>query len=402
MEQVLPNGLRYYPRDTQTSFSEATLVIPVGENNEDRTSRECAHACEHFVCAFNGGFKNDYGFLDLRTKYGIQFNIHTYEDFTLYRLLSIPVKAIPEVCDFFMGIFNVRRPRSEIANRELAIIGSELSSGDPIDLIYYSYLNWIRHNNGTPSEEYADSLRGINPDNVFAFYSRYYKPSTGLFLVKRPLNQSQLWDRQISQKMAHSESFIFPGRVSERMLNDCIRCKMIEGSWIIPSKTCWGIIGVFFKGEPSHSEVLARGLIASSTRLSGEINKDKMSLTDYLRKEKGIAYSTTGKFVRIRDTYTSGTLGVIVFSMNRHLTRSEMTECMRIVSNKSRTIPSRGDLSSMVAKNVRSSYPEDVVFLLRRARIPILDGLDWSMVYNAYKTQKTDGNVIGGVFSCPI
>jgi predicted Zn-dependent peptidase len=124
MASILPNGIRYYTKDTDTHYSEVSLLIPVGENHEDTTNIECAHTSEHFACAFNGGFTKPYGFLQLRSKYGVQYHIHTYADHTVFRVTSIPKEAILDICKFLSGIFVLNKPTREIANREIAIVHS--------------------------------------------------------------------------------------------------------------------------------------------------------------------------------------------------------------------------------------------------------------------------------------
>lgn len=401
MEKILANGLRVYSKDTRTSLSEVLLLIPAGENHEQYP--ECAHACEHFACAFNGGFSQEYGFLNLRNKYGINYSILTYDNYTIFKVLSIPKEAIREVCNFIAGIFNITRPSEKTMRKEIAIIQSELGGGDPIDRIFYSYVSWIRHNGGKPNaSRMAENLTHLEPEMVYEFHSRYYRPSLSLMYITRPSSQAIVWDRELSQKLTSENSFIFPGRRNELALNNCMECSVIKDTWVIPSKTAWGAISVFFKGPPSTSEVLARGLVSSSTRLSGEKSFDTMSVTDYIRSHRGLSYTTRGKWLHIKDKYTEGTLAVIIFNLNKHLSREDIGNCMRIVTNKTGKLPARGDLTSMVTRDAVSRKSKELMFLLKMAKIPVMGELDWQKVYHAYKTFKSSDCIIGGVFSSPI
>lgn len=396
MEHILPNGLRYYTKGTQTSFSDVSLLIPFGENHEDRTNAECAHTCEHFVCAFNGGFEKPYGFLKLRSRYGIQFAIHTYEDYTLYQILSIPEEGIRDVCRFLTGIFTINKPTQETANREIAIVHSEIQGNEPVNRLYYNYLSWVRHQDGKPTIGNTPDIHSLTPEKVYLFHSQFYRPVHSLVCVRRPEKTGMKWDRELSQEMTRTESFMIPGR--NFIQSDCMACKMIEGTWVLPSKTCWGLVGAFFEGEPSRSEVLGQGLIASTTRLTGA----NESLTDYLRSKLGATYSVTGNMVRIRDSHRAGILVVFAFQLNRHLTRQEIRDCLQIVTKRMGAMPSRGDLSKIVAREVRTNKHADVMFLLKRAGIPILDGIDWQSIHKAHTNYDSSRDRIGSVFSSPI
>ena len=402
MEHMLPNGLRYYTKPTNTTFAEVSLLVPCGENHEDQTNPESAHACEHFACAFNGGFDKPYGFLNLRTKYGVSYVIHTYEDYTIYRILNIPTPAITKVCEFLAGIFVLNKPTHAKALQEIAIIHSEINNGDDKSRLYYKYLDWIRHQNGKPTRPFLnkDNDTGLTPEKVYQFHSIFYKPSSSFLLIRRNDKDGMYWDREISRVMTRNETLVIPGRHFIR--NECISCKMIEGTWVIPSDVCWGAIGVFFNGEPERSEILARSMIASNTRLTGTTDPRVMSITDYLRTSKGLTYSTRGKIVRMNDQGTKGVLSVIVFILNRHLTRKEIQECIQIVTAKIGKLPSRGDLSGMIAKSVSNMKSFDAEFLLDRANIPFVKEMKWDMIHKAHSNYDPSRDRMGSVFSCPV
>jgi hypothetical protein len=399
MEHMLPNGLRYYTKPTTTSYSEISLLIPYGENHEDMTNPECAHTCEHFACAFNGGFPEPYGFLKLRTKYGLQYLIHTFEDYTLYRVTGIPNNAIQDVCKFIAGIFTLNQPTRSQAQREIDIVHSEIQNNTPMNRLYYSYLGWVRFQEGKPTKPFEDH-GGLTPEKVYQFHSQFYKPSYSYLLVRRNEQSGMKWDREISHKMTQTSSLVIPGR--NFIQSECMSCTMIKGTWVIPSNSYWGTIGVFFKGSPGRSEVLARSLIASCNRLTGSHDPSTMSLVDYLRSYKGVTYSTQGKLLRIHNEHSRGVLVVFVCMLNRHLTRTEIQECTQIISSRIGKMPSRGDLSNMIAKSVRDAKNNDVTFLLERARIPVLDKLTWDRIYQAHKSYESSHDRIGAVFSCPV
>lgn len=400
MASMLPNGIRYYTKDTETYYSEVSLLIPVGENNEDATNMECAHTSEHFACAFNGGFSKPYGFLQLRSKYGVQYHIHTYEDYTVFRVTSIPKEAILDICKFLSGIFVLNKPPHEIANREIAIIHSELQNHDPTDLLYYQYIGWVRYQNGKPTVESLNHTQGLSPEKVYHFHSQHYRPVNSFLCIRRPPLLGTKWDRELSNTMSRTESIMISGRNYTRF--NCDNCKVIEGTWLLPSRSCWGCIGVFFRGSPERSEILARSIISSATRLTGTSNLGWMSLTDYLRAYKGLTYATSGRMIRMKNQGVSGTLVVFIFNLRRHLTRQEVQEVLTIVSKKIGRMPSRGDLSNMIARITRTQKNSDVSFLLKESKIPILDNIDWKSVYTAHKSYSPDSDRIGGVFSSPV
>lgn len=400
MASILPNGIRYYTKDTNTHYSEATLLLPVGENHENTTNIECAHTCEHFASAFNGGFPNPYGFLQIRTKYGVQFHIHTYEDHTIFRVSSIPKKAIHEVCKFLTGIFVLNQPPREVANREIAIIHSELHNHEPMDRLYYQYLSWVRYQNGKPTSVLYNHTEGLTPEKVYQFHSQYYRPVNAYLCIRRSPTIGTHWDRALLSSMTRTESIIITGRHYGN--RECEQCKVVEGTWVLPSRECWGMVSVFFKGAPERSEILARSLISSVTRLSGANKKEEMSLTDYLRTHKGLTYSTRGRMIRMNHSYSSGTLVVFVFRLRRHLTRQEIQEILAIVSKRAGRMPSRGDLSNMIARIVREQTNDDVSFLMKESKIPVLENMDWSTIHNTHKRYSSDSDRIGAVFSSPV
>jgi hypothetical protein len=159
---------------------------------------------------------------------------------------------------------------------------------------------------------------------------------------------------------------------------------------------------VFFRGSPERSEILARSLISSATRLTGSSNLDEMSLTDYLRAYKGLTYSTNGKMLRMKNQGVSGMLVIFTFNLRRHLTRNEVQEVLTIVSKKAGRMPSRGDLSNMIARIARTQKNSDVSFLLQESKIPILREIDWRSIHTAHKSYSPDSDRIGGVFSSPV
>jgi len=396
MERILPNGMRYYPKDIKASLAKVVLIVPVGENHEDEMSSECAHASEHFASAFNGGFADPYGFLDLRNQYGIRFNIKTYEDYTLFQINNIKTEAIPLVCKFVSGVFNLNIPSTDVAKREIDIVKAELESGDPISKIYYAFTYWVRQQSGKPTDDVLvhNGSLGLNPEKVYHFHSKYYQPSSSVLRVCRSPKDGIIWDRHLSETM--SRRFVTQVDIRRTLPNVSHR-SMIRGSWIIPSKEAWGVIGVFYEGTPDRSEILSKTLIASTGRLTGNGTN---SLVDYLRKEKGIAYSVHGRWIRFQQGYTPGTLAIILFTLSRHLTREEINKCNAIVGACSGRLPSRGDISSMVARHATVSPPEDIAFLLNRVKIPMVQTLSWTKIYNAHKTHNPEYDTIGSVFSC--
>ena len=400
MAGILPNGIRYYTKDTKTHYSEVTLLIPVGENHEDSVNMECAHTSEHFACAFNGGFSKPYGFLQLRTKYGVQYQIHTYEDHTVFRVLSIPKEAISEICKFLSGVFILNKPPREIANREISIVHSELKNNDLTDLLYNKYTGWVRYQSGKPTAEPLNQTQGLSPEKVYQFHSQYYRPVNAFLCVRRQPELGTNWDREISSTMTRTESIMIPGRNYTRY--NCDNCKVIEGIWLLPSRKCWGSVGIFFRGPPERSEILARSLISSVTRLTGINDPNEMSLTDYLRTHKGLTYSTTGRMVRMKHMGTQGILVVFTFNLQRHLTRQEVSEILEIISKRAGKMPSRGDLSNMVARITRTQKSSDLSFLLKESRIPVLENIDWNTIHNTHKHYSSDSDRIGGVFSSPV
>lgn len=400
MTSILPNGIRYYTKDTDTHFSEVTLLIPVGENHEDSTNIECAHTSEHFACAFNGGFSKPYEFLQLRTKYGVQYQIHTYEDHTVFKVSSIPKEAIIDICKFLSGIFVLNKPPREIANKEISIIQSELKNNDLTNLLYYQYIGWTRYQGGKPTIEPLKHTQGLSPEKVYQFHSQYYRPTNAFLCVRRPSTLGMYWDREISSTMTRTETIMISGRNYTRY--NCDNCKVIEGTWLLPSRTCWGSVSVFFRGSPERSEILARSLISSTTRLSGTNNPKDMSLTDYLRTHKGLTYSTTGRMIRMSHMGNKGVLVVFVFSLQRHLTRQEIQEILELISMRAGRMPSRGDLSNMVARITRTQKSSDLSFLLKESKIPVLESIDWTTIHNAHKRYSSDSDRIGGVFSSSV
>lgn len=98
----------------------------------------------------------------------------------------------------------------------------------------------------------------------------------------------------------------------------------------------------------------------------------------------------------------SGILVVFIFNLRRHLTRQEVQEILTIVSKRAGRMPSRGDLSNMIARITRTQRNSDVSFLLQESKIPILENIDWRSIHIAHKSYSSDSDRIGGVFSSPV
>lgn len=407
MERILPNGIRCFIEDTQHSFSQICLIVPVGENHEGSMFPQCAHACEHFCSAFNGGFEKPYGFLEIRSQFSVQYQIATYEDYTMYYIYHIPndPQCIHQVIRFINGVFSLNVPSASVADRELAIIQSESRSASPNEGLMWASLYWIRQGDGIPTAEALThrGVLGLTKEKVYTFHRQFYIPSQCVVRIIRPSSAGTMWDRQIQTIMTSSASLSFFGtRPSARSPFRVAGCKNIQGFWKIPSSTQFLIITVFLAGSPERSQTLAKSLISSSTRITGSQKPEEKSLIDILRRDLGISYAIKGSEFRMNDMGNPGCLVVFSSILSRHMTQPEVEMCKQSILHKLRTLPSRGDISNLVAKIVTHTKSDIVKQSMKSAGIPIQENIHWSVIYNAHKSFPTNNDTFGVVFSSPV
>lgn len=423
--RILPNGMRFSgisssssssgKDDTGNIYSEACLIVPIGENHEESHQSQCAHICEHFCSAFNGGFKKPYAFLDLRTKYSIRFNIATHEDYTLYHISHIPPDAIPEVVDFIQGIFKLMPIDSASMQREIEIVKAENAGLTDAEGLVWSTLYWIRQSKGRPSIDailHRGMPDGMDPLTVLAFHRQHYIPARCVLRIIRPDKHSLEWDRQLSSKLSSSLPMTFrpivpAGAMMKSSDAGCAGCIVTQGAWMIPDRRYWLICTKFFPavyGKYDEAEIRGRMLISCCTRLTGSMGTDKdgnQSLVDYLRKQLAVSYSLKGEQFRMKHRGMEGILVVFTSPLSRHLTRHEAARCVHIINNCRRILPSRGDISNLLAKFLSHSQPEIVQDTMKMARIPFVSTLSWESIRRAYSTH-SDGFSEGGEISSVI
>jgi hypothetical protein len=425
-EKILANGLRYSSKNTPTIkgdtsiYSEACLIVPVGENHEGNHQSQSAHICEHFCSAFNGGFKKPYAFLDLRTTHNIRFNISTHEDYTLYHISHIPPTIIPDVINFLYGVFHLSPYVDKSAmQREIEIVRAENMSLPDSEGLVWAALYWIRQNGGKPSVD-AIYHRGmpdkVDVESVLSFHEQYYKPSKCVLTIIRPEKYGMEWDKYLSYKMTPDtplsirSSVPLSAMISGGLTNGftggwfggnegsasrgCGGCSVLKGAWVIPDKSKWLVCTRFFPatgGKYIEAEIKARILIACSTRLTGAEGTDSTgnkSLVDYLRKDLGVSYSLKGENFRIKHNGIDGTIVIFSSPLIRHLTKQEAAMCVKIINNCRVVLPSRGDISTLLARYLTHSQPEIVKDSLKLARIPIITNMNWSILRRAYSTSE--------------
>jgi len=151
-------------------------------------------------------------------------------------------------------------------------------------------------------------------------------------------------------------------------------------------------------GNYADSEIRGRVLISSCTRLTGSSGTDSegnMSLIDYLRKQLAVAYSIKGEQFRMKHRGMDGTLVIFTAPLSRHLTRHEAARCVQIVNNCRRIMPSRGDISNLLARFVSHTQPEIVQDTMKMARIPFVSTLNWDAIRRAYTSSSSGSGFTG-------
>lgn len=422
--RILPNGMRFLATALSGSgsrtvegggYSDACLIVPVGENHEESHQSQCAHICEHFCSAFNGGFTKPYAFLDLRTKYSIRFNISTHEDYTLYHVSHIPPEAIPEVVKFFEGVFRLMPSDESAMKREIDIVKAENAGLTDAEGLVWSTLYWARQTRGRPTIDailHRGMPDGIVPSTVLAFHRQHYVPARCVLRINRPERTALEWDRQLSSTLTASAPMSFRpivpvGAMTSVSDAGCAGCSVTQGAWMLPDKRYWMICTQFFpanRGNYFDAEIRGRVLISSCTRLTGSTGTDSggnMSLIDYLRKQLAVAYSIKGEQFRMKHRGMEGTLVIFTAPLSRHLTRHEAARCVQIVNNCRRIMPSRGDISNLLARFVSHTQPDIVQEAMKMAKIPFVSTLNWEAIRRAYSSGSgmNGGEISSVIFS---
>ena len=406
-ERVLGNGirLRMLPSD-DADRCQICLVIPAGENQEGPHRPQAAHACEHICCAFNGGFRDSYGFLRLRDEYGIMIGATTHADHTRYCLINIPCTqpAIHSATRFLAGIFAPAGFRGEAGMKEMRVIESEIHGDDPAQSLMWTMSYWIRQGDGRPTEAaiHHAGIPSLSIDTALTFHKEFYQPSRCVITVCAPEKGRAFaeWDASLLRYMSDSgqsgggrmtPNRYIPGKPTPA---GCAACSIPRGIWEVPmrAKHHWLLCAIpFWAGSSNQSlaEVRARSLVATCCRLSGSSDLDIMTLTDLLRAKLGITYSLNGTTMYITDkSGRKGCVAILGAVITRDLEHSEVGLVQEILRRESTRMPGRGGLGGLTAWFVKNRQPKVVRETMKRCGLPFVDSLSWEDIRTSHDTTK--------------
>ena len=397
---------------------QACLIVPAGENQEGANRPQAAHACEHICCAFNGGFKDAYGFLRLRDDHGIVIGATTHANYTQYCLRNIPCKkrSIAGVVRFLAGIFSPAGYRSEAGEKEMRVIRSEIDNEDPTQSLMWTMAYWIRQGTGRPTEAaiHHAGLPSITIDTALGFHKEYYQPSKCVMVVMAPEKGGAFteWDTMLLQHMSSAGTrgwgSMVPNRYTPGKLtpDGCAACSVPRGLWEVPvrSKEAWFVCAVPFwvkRGEDhSLSEIRARSLIASCCRLSGSRDTDAMTLLDYLRTVLGITYNVNGTTMYVTDSAgRRGCIATIGAMLTRDLAHSEVSKIQSVLRRESSRLPGRGGLGGLTAWFVQNRPVDVVRETMAMCGIPLVSSLGWDGIRRAHSADNVERGDYAIIFS---
>lgn len=407
MDRILGNGLRLRMLPSEDKERcQVCLIIPAGENQEGAHRPQAAHACEHVCCAFNGGFREPYGFLQLKNKHGIMIGATTHANHTQYCLMGIPCtqSAIQGATRFLAGVFSPSGFRGDAGEREMSVIKSEIHGDDPAQSLMWTMSYWIRQGDGRPTEAaiYHAGIPSLSIETAILFHKEFYQPSRCIMTVCAPEKGRAFaeWDAALLRYMSDSGQSAWTRMTPNRYIPGkptpigCTSCLVPRGIWEVPmTKTqSWVLCAIPFwtnSTTQSLSEIRARSLVATCCRLSGSSNLDTMTLTDLLRTKLGITYSLNGTTMYMKDkTGKYGCVAILGAVLTRDLEHSEVGFIQNIIRRESSRIPGRGGLGGLTAWFVKNRAPKVVRETMKLCGLPFINSLSWEDIRTSHDTMK--------------
>lgn len=411
MDTILANGIRFRMMSSEKEDPDrcqVCLIVPAGENQEGPHRPQAAHACEHLCCAFNGGFRQAYGFLRLRDEYGIVIGATTHADHTRYCLFNIPCTqaAIRDVTRFLSGIFAPTGFRGDAGERELQVIQSEIQGDDPAQSLMWSMSYWIRQGDGRPTEAaiHHAGLPSLSIETALSFHKEFYVPARCVLTIVAPEKGRtfSVWNTTLLQHMNDAGSSSGYGRMlpnrfipGKPVPTGCAACSVPRGIWEVPmrEKEAWVVCAVPFWTSSANdhplTEIRARSLIASCCRLSGGSTPDTMTITDLLRVKLGVTYNVNGTSMYLRNTSGQrGCVAIIGAILTRDLKHSEVGMVQDILRRESTRLPGRGGIGGLTAWFVKHRPKNVVRETMKRCSLPVLETLQWNDVRTAHSNEK--------------
>lgn len=406
-ERILANGMRLRMLSSEDSERcQVCLVVPAGENQEGPHRPQAAHACEHICCAFNGGFRESYGFLRLRDEHGIVIGATTHADHTRYCLMNVPCnqRAIHGAVQFLAGVFSPTGFRGDAGMKEMRVIQSEIHGDDPAQSLMWTMSYWIRQGDGRPTEAaiHHAGLPSLSIDTALSFHKEFYQPSRCVITVCAPEKGRAFaeWDSAFLRYMNDSGSSGWGRLAPNRYVPGkptpigCAACAVPRGLWEVPMrvKRSWLLCAVpFWTSHKDHSlaEIRARSLVSTCCRLSGSSDLDIMTITDLLRAKLGVTYNVNGTTLYVTDSSGKrGCVAILGAVLTRDLDHSEVGMVQEIIRRESSRMPGRGGLSGLTAWFVKNRQPRVVRETLKQCGIPFVDTLRWEDVRTSHDSTR--------------
>jgi len=187
---LLDNGLNVFIKEMKAYPVVAiNFWVKVGSVNEERGEEGYAHLIEHMM--FKGTKTYPYGVLDNEVKQmGAKQNAFTANDYTCYYLVGAS-RYFERMFELESdAVLNSAFPKEQLEKETQVVIEElKMSLDNPSSRIIQLIMKeaFRVHPYRHPIVGYLDNLQRVTRDKLYAFYKKFYVPSTASAAFKKPL-----------------------------------------------------------------------------------------------------------------------------------------------------------------------------------------------------------------------
>jgi len=312
----LPGGVRLVTEEIPGVSSAALgLWVSVGSKWEAAEERGVSHFLEHLL--FKGTKKRSArDIAEALDSVGGQLNAFTSKEYTCY-YAKVLGEHLPLALDVLVDMFLEPLLDSDDITREKQVVLEEISmyEDSPDELVHdlLTEVTWPDHPLGRPTLGTRESLNALTPEQIRAFYARFYTPANLVITAAGNLKHDEvarLVERYFAGWVSTPQTYALPvpsfwagRRVFERDTEQV--------------HVCLGAPGVPVEDESNYAVEVANSILGGG--LSSR-------LFQHIREEKGLAYSVY--------SYHTAYQGIGLFTIYLGLSKENLQAGLELVEQE--------------------------------------------------------------------
>ncbi|MDI3538019.1 MAG: hypothetical protein PWQ13_42 [Bacillota bacterium] len=312
----LPGGVRLVTEEIPGVSSVALgLWVGVGSKWETEEERGVSHFLEHLL--FKGTKKRSArDIAEALDSVGGQLNAFTSKEYTCY-YAKVLGEYLPLALDVLLDMFLEPLLDGDDIAREKQVVLEEISmyEDSPDELVHdlLTEVAWPNHPLGRPTLGTRESLNALTPEQIRAFYARYYTPANLVITAAGNLRHDEL--------VRLAERY-FAGRTRSPQTHALSAPNFWAGRRLFERDTeqvhvCLGAPGVPVEDERNYVVEVANSILGGG--LSSR-------LFQHIREEKGLAYSVY--------SYHTAYQGIGLFTIYLGLSKENLEAGLELVEQE--------------------------------------------------------------------